>query len=780
MFSIKKSVSFLLAGSIVVSLFSLSGCRKNRSKSSSDNQYYSGKEIRESDPYFQSEIFPLELPIKQGRDLENAFVSKSKYINGLIVGSYSIFYKRPDNPDPGDDWEYYVTGIGLFDAEGKYIRELPVPATNILGIDADKDGNICILSFKSSIDGGSSAISRLNSKGDLLDSVNVPQIPYSNEQGTHMEFTVLEDGRYLINGTEMGVFGKDGEKLFTVSDQGRIVRGPLILQDGKYYIQSIRMNDLSREIKLKEIDLNTGKLGQGFDAGYLEIYKDLLSTPEGLYSKTANGLSKLDIKTGKAESFFNWNDTDIDRNYLSETQPYVLNENELLVICRHFTDEGYSTYLLHLTRTGKNPHAGKKMIILKGASLQLEFELLAFVNKYNLDPSSKARVILIDDSEEQSYGEDQAKSQQTLTLELLSGTGADILFGYANQSLFQSSTLMLDLNPYIDGPNGFSRDEYFDNVFRAMEKGGKLYHIPARINLQGFQINTDYIHQKIGWSFSEFDACGKELRDNVSFLEGIDQQLLLMYLLSSQNDFINYDSKTVNFQNETMKTILRLAKEYGVKEKPKDEGQRLEYAGGGSYFLAEDQTTAKFNSGLLAARLMGIASLENLSLNKNVLKEKSAYLGYPSPNGSGMAADPISSLGISASSQYADLAWDFIRAYLCSDYEPQRNTFGIPVRKASFEKECRIIMERCNREYEQGVREKSSAQDLLTFYCRPTEADIDELREMVENVSVSTCNDPNILNIILEEAGAYFAGDRTEDDVLKKIQDRASTVMKEL
>ena len=770
-----------VAGTLILStLFSFTGCRKTKTGSSEENQYYSGKEVRESDPYFRAESFSLELPKDPEREVDGDYIFECKYLNGLILANYAIRYIEQDEQNPDVDLIYEETGIGLFDEQGHYIRELPLSSHIILGMDADKDGNLHILSYTGSIEGGKSSISRFNKDGKLLGQVNVPEIPYSNSVGNDVEFSVLEDGRYLINGTEMGIFGQNGEKIFTVSDMGRYVQGPLLFQDGKYYIRSFRLDGAFKEMQIKEIDLNTGKLGQGTDAGFLDGYRNLYPTPNGLFAMSSNGLCTLDIKTGKATAFFNWNDTDINRSDLLESTTYVKNENELLVFSRSFTDSNYNMKMIHLTRAEKNPHAGKKMILLKGENMQFEFDFLSFVNKYNLDPSSKARVILVDNGILQTSDEDPVKSQQLQYLELLSGTGADILFGYADQNLYQNPQLMLDLNPFIDGPNGLSRDDYFDNILRSMERGGKLYHLPSRINLNGFQINTDYIHQKKGWTYSEFEACKKEIPDDVTFLEGIQQTVFLTYLLAIQYDFINYESKTVNFENETMKMILRLSKEYGVRVRPEDEGDVIEYEGGGTLVLAEDLTTEKFNSGLLAARLAYIGSLDQLCTNKNVLKEKSSYLGYPSPDGTGMVAAPQNSLGICVSSQYADLAWDFIRAYLTSDYTAQASFFGVPVSKAVFESECRKILKNRNEEYEKAVREHTSAEDLNTFFCRPTEADIDELREMMEGVTTCTCYDLNILSIVIEEAGGYFAGDRTEEDVLKMIQDRVSTVVKEL
>lgn len=50
---------------------------------------------------------------------------------------------------------------------------------------------------------------------------------------------------------------------------------------------------------------------------------------------------------------------------------------------------------------------------------------------------------------------------------------------------------------------------------------------------------------------------------------------------------------------------------------------------------------------------------------------------------------------------------------------------------------------------------------------------------MVESIHVTACIDGAISDIINEEAAAYFAGSRTEDEVLKTIDNRARQVIAE-
>ncbi len=62
---------------------------------------------------------------------------------------------------------------------------------------------------------------------------------------------------------------------------------------------------------------------------------------------------------------------------------------------------------------------------------------------------------------------------------------------------------------------------------------------------------------------------------------------------------------------------------------------------------------------------------------------------------------------------------------------------------------------------------------------RITQADVDEFRAIVENVSRSSAIDEAVFNVIAEEAAGYFAGDRTEEDVLKNIENRTKLIVSE-
>ena len=81
-----------------------------------------------------------------------------------------------------------------------------------------------------------------------------------------------------------------------------------------------------------------------------------------------------------------------------------------------------------------------------------------------------------------------------------------------------------------------------------------------------------------------------------------------------------------------------------------------------------------------------------------------------------------------------------------------------PVNRELFEKECRMFLDN---------RTLSREQDL------------NEIREMIENANTTLSYDAAMLEVITEEAAAYFAGDRSADDVLKNIQNRCDLIIDE-
>ena len=84
----------VIASTLVVSLlFSLSACKKNKSK----NEFESGKEILETDPYFEAKINEFKIPLDPDKEVDFKLVQNYEYIDGFAVATYNIEYEMPED-----------------------------------------------------------------------------------------------------------------------------------------------------------------------------------------------------------------------------------------------------------------------------------------------------------------------------------------------------------------------------------------------------------------------------------------------------------------------------------------------------------------------------------------------------------------------------------------------------------------------------------------------------------------------------------------------------------
>ena len=143
-----------------------------------------------------------------------------------------------------------------------------------------------------------------------------------------------------------------------------------------------------------------------------------------------------------------------------------------------------------------------------------------------------------------------------------------------------------------------------------------------------------------------------------------------------------------------------------------------------------------------------------------------------------MAATPRMSLGIVSSGSNKEMAWDFIRAYLMYDVPEGIQDTGLSVNRNVFDKQCHREMKEENEFYDDWVKEVGR-QPPADLFAKITEEDIDALCDLMDHADASCAMDQSMFDVISEEAAAYFAGDRSMDEVLKLIENRTSLIVSE-
>ncbi len=191
-----------------------------------------------------------------------------------------------------------------------------------------------------------------------------------------------------------------------------------------------------------------------------------------------------------------------------------------------------------------------------------------------------------------------------------------------------------------------------------------------------------------------------------------------------------------------------------------------------------------------------------------------SYVGAPSSGGAGSCFRLPSwysltdcSLGISASSQAKEGAWAYVRQFLlpggAGSVKTDESTYwgnGFPVNKSDFDSlfEPRWFqrMDKAgNLEYvldQYGNRIQNpeeitwvpdgylDVEISMVLYClAPNEAQMERFWDLYNAIDSVSGNDREIMDMILEEAAPYFAGDKPLDETADLIQSRVSLYVSE-
>ena len=151
-----------------------------------------------------------------------------------------------------------------------------------------------------------------------------------------------------------------------------------------------------------------------------------------------------------------------------------------------------------------------------------------------------------------------------------------------------------------------------------------------------------------------------------------------------------------------------------------------------------------------------------------------------------MTASPSLTFAISSASKSKDEAWDFIRFFFEEDQQTQfsLDRYSIPLNRKSCEAKIDddIKYYQDEMDYFNQLREENpeyASEFPEDYFYEITPEMKTDFLHLIESVSTSEKVDPAILSIIDEDAAAYFAGQKSADEVAKLIQNRARTKVSE-
>lgn len=644
----------------------------------------------------------------------------------------------------GTLWE--STGLNIYGSNEDGYWEDFVPILRHL----DKDGK---------------ELSRVDFDADL---VEIPQLGYLRKfivdgEGTvyadyERGIAILDDGGNIANSITPDGYDQLTVNSVAILGDGRVgilfcERG--IGEDGSYYV--LRTIDKERQELVDSFRLNGG--------GSISVFngdEDVL-----FYYTTGDTLCAWQKDAEEGVQILNLIEAGVNSSYLRAVTGQ--SDGEIVLFTQEPANYGPDgIQIVRLTPTAAT-ESEKKILTLATTHMwtNLQEKILEF-NKNN----QEYHISVTDYSQYGSYNEARAR----LATEIMAGNVPDLLATYQMPvEQWSARGVLEDLWPYID--NDMGREGLMVRVLEAAEIGGKLYEVGS-----GFQISTlvgakDTVGDRMTWTMEDMMDALKAMPDGcIPF--SYQEKTRLLTSLTDWSRFVDMEGGVCRFNSREFRNLMEFCRD--MPDDPAQSGYTV-------------------NRNLLEKRQMlmrtDVTGFTFPAQAKLLLGGDISYIGYPNAYGvvgsHFVLADEVA---MCSACRWKDGAWAFLRMMLLPQGEDRVSTHNFPINKADFESMAKNAMEPNYMMDDEGnylldendEKILNSAimvriDDTLSMEIDPllTQAEYDKIMSLYNAVDSFGYVDSNLSNIVVEETGAYFAGDRTIERTVELIQNRVSLYVNE-
>lgn len=594
----------------------------------------------------------------------------------------------------------------------------------------------------------------------------------------------LDDRGNLVLDRESGVcaFNMEGQKVYDIPFNGYIY-SMARLRDGKVCILGYDMDSTSYEgaFALKIVDSGAGR----FENQTYSISTDAYELISGggdydLYYTSGTRFYGYRLEDETEDLLFDWMACDVNSSML---QLVSIGEEGTVRGFSSMSDPSGESGGIDLITVSKVPYASvPQKESLRMAVLSLDYNTQAAVINFNR--SSDKYHINVADYSQYNSPDDYSAGLTKLTTEIMAGNMPDIL-SVSEQLPYRqlaAKGLLEDLYPYMEADAAISKSDFFPNVLSAMELDGKLYAACAGFMVQTAVGASSVVGDTPGWTYEDYYAALASMPEGCEgFDVGVDRNTMLTAATALDlTDYVDWSTGQCRFDSEDFIKVLEFAKQFP------DSSYYENYE-----YSADDSPASRVAQGkqmLVAVSFSGTDFFYE-DYDK-MFGGSSTCVGFPTNSGVGNVLAMGESYAMSSSCRSKEAAWEFLRTFLTEEY--QLNGYSLPTNKNAFEKQLAEAMEvdyvrDANGNYlldENGERipqSKGMVSDGMTtseiYATTPRQAE--QLREAISSATKMIDYDTSIIDIVTEEAAAFFAGQKSAEEVTKLIQSKASLYINE-
>ncbi len=333
-----------------------------------------------------------------------------------------------------------------------------------------------------------------------------------------------------------------------------------------------------------------------------------------------------------------------------------------------------------------------------------------------------------------------------------------------------------DLWPYIESDPELGREGVWETPLKAAEIDGKLYEVFNYVNVDTLVGAESVVGDRTSWTLAELREAFSAMPEGSTVGEYCAVKTdMFPYMFKMRLDsYVDWETGQCFFDKGDFRAALEFVNSFPAEFDSSGEDVNEEIA-----------------KRLLSGRQLVGSCVLNRLLQIQILDAvygcggRASFVGYPIEDGSIGSSFYFTfsdrRLAMSADCRDKEAAWEFIRELLLPRYDGMIDKRisaswprGIPVNRADYERLIQIDMSNAARE------ESRSMYGLPAIRCRPATAE-ERIRYegFLNRIDKIQIYDDALYNIVYEQAGPYFAGDKSLDETVELIQRRAQLYVNE-
>ena len=684
----------------------------------------------------------------------------------MLVNVYATQYELPDDFDPNTDskWNYPSTDIN-----GSYLMHIAADGSTIASLDLSDTNN------EDNEDGMSGNLSSfaVDAAGNLYvsDYNNIYVLDAEGNVQFKLDGSQYNGSLYRLNAQQVGVMWYNYTDDVNAADE-----------NGQYFVPiDLETKDWGEKVKLPP---NVGSIFPGDDA-----YDFYYTYNNNIYGYAA--------KTDTKEKLVDWLACDVDTNNMSGYA--MLSDSRVAALMQDWSTDPTTYQLIVLHRVDASEIKEKKVLTL--ACMYLDWNLRSMIVEYN-KTNDEYRINVVDYSE-YATDDDYNAGVTKLTTEIISGSVPDI-FLTSNLPIdkYAAKGVIADLNTFMDGGNGLSRDYFVPQVMSALEKDGKLYELPTSFSVQTAYALSSIASQYDTWNVAAVQDAMTQLQEGATvFSDGWTKNTALSNCLSRNlSAFVDWTTGKCEFDSEAFQQLLAFCNSFPAETSDGDGA--IAYAPSADIAVDDamwDSDATRITNGKQLMSTIGMYSFDSYIWNVYAIRDKITFTGYPTEDGSGSSFELQMPMAISSVTKYPDAAWDFVCSIIkkMNTIDENNYYYGFPISQAAFDAEMTDIMTEQYQLDENGEQvdwdgdgepdkairgsyeTMENGETVYKDVYALTQEDIDQILGVINSTRSVYDYDQEILDIITDEVAAYFAGDKDVQTTANMIQSRVNLYVQE-